>query len=137
MTTSLTINRHYVVDTNAVIWYLTNSKKLSLRASEIFTAAEQGKTQLYISSITIAEMYYANQKWALFDDFTQIYNALSSSTYFIFVPFYANEVLDFDRDFNVPEMHDRIITGVARRLNASLVTSDPLIKSSGIAHVEW
>jgi hypothetical protein len=41
------------------------------------------------------------------------------------------------QDAAVQEMHDRIIAGVARRLGAPLISSDPLIAASGIVTIEW
>lgn len=127
----------YVVDTNALIWYLTQSKKLSQRATEIFIAAERGETLLCIPAMAMAEMYYANQKWAWFNDFTATYHAIKAKPYFRLVVFRARDVLDFDQDAPVPEMHDRIIAGVSRRLSAPLISSDPLIIQAQITTVEW
>jgi hypothetical protein len=53
------------------------------------------------------------------------------------VAFHENVVLDFDRDQAIPEMHDRIIVGLARTLRAPLITSDVVIRQSGIVQVEW
>jgi PIN domain nuclease of toxin-antitoxin system len=132
-----TIEPLYVVDTNALLWYLTQDKKLSKRASDIFAAAEGGETRLYLSVITLAELYYINQRWHHFDDFTQLWNDLKSKPYFRFVPFRPEEVAQFAQDAAVPEMHDRIIAGLARRLRAPLVSSDPLIRDAKIIQVVW
>jgi PIN domain nuclease of toxin-antitoxin system len=127
----------YAVDTNALIWYLTVDKRLSKTASAIFEAAEHGETRSYIAAIVVAELYYANKKWRYFDNFTTTYAEMKTKPYFRFVPLLADEVLDFDKDSSVPEMHDRMITGLARRLDAPLLTSDSLITSAGIARVIW
>jgi predicted nucleic acid-binding protein len=127
----------YVVDTNAMIWYLTTNKKLGRIAAKIFTAAERGETRLYTSAVVIAELYYANKKWKLFEDFAKIYSEIKSKPYFRLVPFRADDVLEFDKDIDVPEMHDRIITGLARRLNAPLLSSDPLILASKLVRMVW
>lgn len=136
-TSSTTIEPLYAVDTNALIWYLTTSKKLSRRATEIFAAAERGETRLYISAVTLAEIYYANKKWQWFTDFATAYRDMKSKPYFRFVNFRAEEVLDFDRDAATPEMHDRIIAGVARRLAAPLITSDPVITAASVVRTVW
>ena len=127
----------YVADTNALIWYLTTNKKLSKRAASIFSAAENGETRICISAVVIAEMYYADKKWGLFEDFAQMYADLKAKPYFRFVPLIADDVLDFDKDSVVPEMHDRIISGVARRLGSPLLTADPQIMAAGIVTVVW
>lgn len=138
MTTSPNlIESIYVVDTNALIWYLTVDKRLSKPASAIFEAAERGETRLYIAAIVVAELYYANKKWGYFDNFAATYNEMKTKPYFRFVPLIADEVLDFDKDTTVPEMHDRMIAELARRLDAPLLTSDTLITSAGIARIVW
>jgi len=34
-------------------------------------------------------------------------------------------------------MHDRIIAGISRRLNAPLIASDPKIVEAGVAEIVW
>ncbi|NOX62654.1 MAG: type II toxin-antitoxin system VapC family toxin [Chloroflexi bacterium] len=133
----MTIEPLYVVDTNALIWYLTNARKLGSQARSIFAAAERGDTMLVLSAITIAELYYADKKFRLFTDFQQLFRRLQAAPYFRFAPFQADHVLDFDEHGKIPEMHDRIIAGLARRLEAPLVTSDPEIHDAEIVVAVW
>jgi PIN domain nuclease of toxin-antitoxin system len=136
-TTGPKIEPAYVVDTMALIWYLKQAKKLSAEASAIFEAAEQVETQLIVGAIGLAELYYADKKWGLFKDFGKVYADLRARSYFSFVDFLPDDVLDFDRDSAVPEMHDRIIAGLARRLNIPVLTSDPSIVQANIVKVAW
>jgi hypothetical protein len=46
-------------------------------------------------------------------------------------------VLNFDAESAVPEMHDRIITWLARRLGAPLLTHDPQITASNLVQIVW
>jgi len=48
----------YVVDPNALIWYLKHDKKLGAEATAIFAAAERGETRLIVSAIVVAELFY-------------------------------------------------------------------------------
>jgi len=137
LSADLAIEPVYVVDTNALIWYLTIDRKLSKQASAIFKAAEQGKTRLYLSAIVVAELYYANKKWGFFADFGQTYTEMKAKPYFRFVSFRSDHVLDFDQDAAVPEMHDRIVTGPAKKLGAPLLTSDPVITAAKIVNIIW
>jgi hypothetical protein len=84
-----------------------------------------------------AELYYANQKNNWFTDFAQLFQDLKSKPYFRFVPFTADSVLDFSSNKSVPEMHDRIIGGLAKRLDAPLITIDPLITAAGLVEIVW
>lgn len=87
-------------------------KKLSATALTVFRAAERGETRLLLPAIVLAELYFANAKNRWFADFKTIYQDILSRQFFKFLPFDSRHVLDFDRDDLVPEMHDRIITGV-------------------------
>ncbi len=127
----------YVVDTHALIWYLLGDKKLSKGAKGISQAAEQNQTLLVISTIVIAELYYANVKNKWFPDFARLYEDITSKAFVRFMPVDHTHIPDFMQDAAVPEMHDRIIAGVARRLGAPLITSDPVITSAGIVKIAW
>lgn len=127
----------YVVDTNALIWYLMDDRKLGRRAGEIFAAAERGQTRLVVSAIVMAELYYADKKFSLFADFTAVFHRLQAAPYIRFLPFEVEQVQDFDRDQDVPEMHDRIIAGLSRRLGAPLIASDPKIVEAGVTAIVW
>jgi PIN domain nuclease of toxin-antitoxin system len=132
-----TVEPIYVLDTHALIWHLTQETRLGATVKAIFEAAMNGETRLVIPSIVVAELYYANKKWGLFEDFQQTYSTLRAQSYFLFVPFLADDVEDFSLNETVPEMHDRIIAGVARRLDAPLITVDAKIVKSGVARVTW
>lgn len=135
MTNSL--EPYYVIDTHALIWYLTGNRNLSAEARKIFHAAENGETQLVVSAIVLAEMYYAHQKSALFIDFGETYQKLKSSRAYQFSDFLSDDVLDFEQNTAVPEMHDRIIAGLAQRLGAPLITADPLISAAKVVTTVW
>jgi predicted nucleic acid-binding protein len=137
MTPPTIIEPVYVLDTVALIRYLTNDRKLGSHAKAIFEAAEKGETELVISAISAAEFYYSNAKNGWFTDFTALYATLRSKPYLLFVPFEADDVDDFTAHSAVPEMHDRIIAGLAQRLDAPLITNDPLIIQSGVVKTAW
>lgn len=132
-----TIEPIYVVDTHALIWFLLDDKKLSRPARRVFEAAVQNQTLLVVSAIVLAELYYANAKHQWFPDFAALYADLVDKPYLRFLPVNHAHVLSFTQDAAVPEMHDRIIAGVARRLGAPLITADPLITASELVRILW
>ncbi len=137
MSSSETIKPLYVTDTHSLYWYLTTDKKLSKTASAIFDAAEDEQTQIVISAIVIAELYWLNKKWKSFEDFSAIYQELQERPEFLFKPLLPEEILDFDAHSAVSEMHDRIIAGLARRLDVPLITIDPQITAAGLVEIIW
>jgi PIN domain nuclease of toxin-antitoxin system len=127
----------YVTDTHALYWYLTASPKLGVNAQAAFWAGEQGQTLIYIPSIVLAELYYVNVKYRQPLLFAQEYERLTESGQFRFVEFRSADVLRFDALVAIPEMHDRMIVGVAYALQLPLLTCDSEILASGIIQTIW
>jgi PIN domain nuclease of toxin-antitoxin system len=132
-----TIEPVYVVDTHTLLWHLMTDKKLSASARAIFAAAERGETRLIVSVIVLAELHYANKKHKFFTDFQKFHEGLSKKPHFKFLSLEVEDLLEFDMLNLVPEMHDRILVAIARRLKAPLITIDPLIKASGLVRIVW
>ena len=103
----------------------------------VFLDGEQGHARIYVPSIVLAELYYLNVKYNQPLVFAQECERLTESGQFYFVEFRAADVLRFDVLAAIPEMHDRIIAGLARRLEAPILTSDRAITASGIVEVVW
>ena len=83
-------------------------------------------------SIVIAELYYLNEKKGRPLDFRTKYAPLAQSKQFVLLPFYPSHTLDFDACSAVTEMHNRMIAADARRTNATLLTRDAQMTSSGV-----
>lgn len=127
----------YVADTHALFWYLINSPALGSDASRAFDEADNGATLIYLPAIVLAELYYLNEKQGRPLDFAAEFARLSAGSQFVLLPFMPEDTLAFDADRAVPEMHDRMIAGAARRLGASVITRDQQITASGLAPVIW
>jgi len=127
----------YVIDTHALFWYLTQSPRLSSTAKAVF---EQGIAQtaiLVIPVIVLAELYYLNEKAGRPLDFAKEYARIENSSQFEILSLHAQDIVDFTKDSAIVEMHDRMITGVARRLNAACVSRDRNIAASTQIRVIW
>ena len=128
---------HYVADTHALFWYLTASPKLGPKAKGAFDAAVRGEGVVYVPAIVIADLFFLIEKAGRPLDFRAEFNRLRSASQFAFVPFEAQDVVDFDADSAIPEMHDRMIVGVARRLGATLLTRDPAMVANPAIASAW
>jgi PIN domain nuclease of toxin-antitoxin system len=127
----------YVTDTHSLLWYLLAAPALSAKAKNAFDEAANGAALIYIPSIVLAELYFLNVKQKHIIDFGSEFQKIRQSGQFVSVPFDSDDVLDFDKDSAVKEMHDRMIVGVARRLNATLLTKDQNIINSNTVKTIW
>ena len=127
----------YVTDTHTLLWYLLASSLLSAKAKSKFDEAELGLAIIHIPTIVFAELYFLNVKQKHIIDFNFEFQKIKQSGQFILTAFEAEDVLEFDKDSAVKEMHDRMIVGAARRLNAPLLTKDVNITASGLVKIVW
>ena len=127
----------YVCDTHPIIWYLKSDPRLSRTARTIFDRAGNGEVLIYFSVISLAELYFVNGKFGYFPDIHQLMSELLDFPAYRFVALISADIFDFSRDEAVPEMHDRMIAGLARRLELPLITADPVIRDSGVVTTVW
>ncbi|MDQ3042670.1 MAG: PIN domain-containing protein [Acidobacteriota bacterium] len=127
----------YATDTHALFWYLTASPKLGVNAKTAFDEGAKGNAVIYIPTIVLAELFFLNEKLNQPLDFNREFERFEQSAQFEFVGFAPENVKDFSQDSAVPEMHDRMIVGVARRLGVPCLTCDKEIVASRLVKVVW
>lgn len=129
--------KQYVADTHALFWYLIASPRLGAQAKAAFDEGAAGAAIIHIPVIVLAELYYLNEKAGRPLQFVAEYQRLQETGQFTLLPFLPEDVLDFDCDVTIPEMHDRMIVGAARRLGATCLSCDARILAAGIVPTQW
>jgi len=117
-----------VLDTHAVIWYLSDSKQLSSTARLIITTEEKNGESIFVSAISLVEVIYLAERGRLpLTALQSLENALGDPMgSMVIAPLdaeVAKAVQKISR-ISVPDMPDRIIAATAVHLNADLVTRD-------------
>lgn len=129
-----------VLDTHALIWFLTDPSKLSKIAHETIEI-EKNKAQIYVSSITIWELcHLIHKKRIKFKDGLEATIAtINKMEELFFVPIdnalaYASQTLpgSFHAD-----PADRFIVATARQLGATLITRDTKIRKYKHVKTLW
>jgi predicted nucleic acid-binding protein len=127
----------YVCDTHALFWHLIDSPRLGVAAKRAFEEGDAGQAVIIIPSIVLAELYYVIRKSGAALNFAAEFGRMQSAGQYVFTPFEPEHVVEFDLDHQAGEMHDRIILGVARRMQATLLTKDESLRSLGSVRVAW
>ncbi len=117
-----------VLDTHAVIWYLSDSRQLSPTARLIITTEEKNGESIFVSAISLVEVIYLSERGRLpLTALQSLENALGDPMgSMVIAPLdaaVAKAVQKISRN-SVPDMPDRIIAATAVHLNADLVTRD-------------
>jgi PIN domain nuclease of toxin-antitoxin system len=124
-----------VLDTHALIWYLSGSEELSRTARLAIQMAERNGDDVFISAISLIEIVYLAERGRLpAAALDRLGHALKASQKSLSVApvdaTVANALRTIPRDV-VPDMPDRIIGATAVRLNAALITRDRRLHAAG------
>lgn len=130
-----------VLDTHALIWYLSDSKQLSGIARTAIATEEQNGASLFVSAISLVEVIYLVERGRLPSAALQsLDDALSDPAGSVVVTpldaSVARAVQKISR-VAVPDMPDRIIAATALHLNAELVTRDRRLQAAMKNRAIW
>jgi len=127
----------YMTDTHSLQWAFTRPRKLGKAARRAFEEIANGESSLLIPVIVLAELIFTIENKPVQADLDNILSAIQNSPNVEFVDF-DYETAQRLRDLSViPEMHDRIIVAAAIEYQATLITIDETITSSGLVKVIW
>jgi len=119
---------NFITDTHALLWWFTNSPKLSQKIIDIFADCERGENIIFIPSIVIAEALSIFDKKRVFFNFRSLFKKLYESENFILIAL-DYPILQKMIDLNdIPELHDKIIVATAKHLNLPLITKDQTLQ---------
>lgn len=130
-----------VSDTNALIWYLTGSPRLTPPARQCFAQADQGLIRIYIPIICLVELIYLSERGridAILLTRTLALIATPNGSYAL-APLDKQvlmQVPSVPRDA-VPDMPDRLVTATALALDLPLLTSDHAIHAAAVVSIIW
>ncbi len=125
---------NYVADTHALLWWFTDSPKLSKKAAAIFEECERGEIVIFIPSIVIAEALSIFDKKRVSFDFKKLLKRINESEHFVIVSLdypVLQRMIEFT---DIPELHDKIIVSTAKHLDLPIITKDTVLR--GISHIK-
>ena len=69
---------NFVADTHALLWWFTDSPKISPKASEVFEKCEAGESIIFIPSIVIAEALSIFDKKRISFNFKNLFKKITA-----------------------------------------------------------
>ena len=131
--------RQYVTDTQCLLWYLADDRRLPRAAGRIFSGADDGTVQILVPSIVVVESIFLAQRQRVASDILaqmlELREDLDDSI--AVVPLHmaiVKSLIDFG-PAAVPELADRVIAATALSLGLPLLTVDHAIAASGLVEV--
>ena len=127
----------YMTDTHSLLWAFTRPRKLGEHARRAFEEIADGESHLLVPVIVLAELIFTVENKPVQADLDEILAAFRNSPNVEFVDFDYESAMRL-RDLRaIPEMHDRMIVASAIEYQATLITVDESITTSGMVDVIW
>jgi PIN domain nuclease of toxin-antitoxin system len=128
---------NFVTDTHALIWWFTDSPRLSSKASEIFEKCEKGENVIFIPSIVIAESLSIFDKKRVSFNFKNLFRKINDSENFVLIALDYPILQKMIALKEIPELHDKIIISTAKYLNLPLITKDNSLRNLTSIKTIW
>ncbi len=127
----------YVVDSHALLWFLTRNQKLSPVARQILKQAEIGEVMAFVPTIVLAELDNIVRKKNLGITIEEILDRIAQGDGLEIAAF---DLTVFQTVLRLPqnwEIHDRIIAATALYLEAKLITRDEVLRNADELETAW
>lgn len=127
----------YVVDSHALLWFITEDRRLSPVAEQIMDRAEVGEVRCFVPTIALAEIDRIIRKKNLPMTIDEVLATIATGDGFAAIAF---DLEIFQIMLTMPEhfeMHDRIIAATARYSEAKLITRDEVLRNSEEVETVW
>ena len=124
----------YVADTHSLIWYATDSPKLSAKAKKIFQKVDNMQESIFIPCIVFFELVYIIEKKRLAIDFDGFLRMVMVSKNYKIEPL-CLPIIEESRRIpreRVSDPWDRLIAATAIHLDLPLITRDESLKRIGL-----
>lgn len=130
-----------VADTQSLLWFFYDSKRLSPRARAAFREAESEGGRIFVPAVVVAEAIMVVQKGRLagvsLEHFVAQLEAMPMSSNYELCPLLPGTVLDSLALRAIPDIFDRLIGAEAMVRGLPLVSSDPVFRELTQLKVVW
>lgn len=126
----------YICDTMALILRL-EKRRMPQRIREVFEEAENGEVTILIPAIVFAEIAYLSEKSKIETNLYEVKKYIHKHSTISETPIMLSSVEQAFLIDDIPELHDRLIAGSGKAMNASILTNDPEISDSVHVRSIW
>jgi PIN domain nuclease of toxin-antitoxin system len=125
--------RAVVADTHALLWHLTEPRRLGKAARRAFAAADRGRWCCHVPVVVLIETWLLHERGRLRIDPSHVLQQIADHPGYAILPLGVDQVMEFGALAGIRDPMDRLIVAAARALHASLITADEAFGGHGVA----
>jgi PIN domain nuclease of toxin-antitoxin system len=124
-----------VADTHALVWHLTEPRRLGKAARHAFAAADAGRWTCHVPAISLVEIALLHERGRLRLGPAQVLDALAGHPGYNVLPLDIAQALEFGALPGVRDPMDRLVLAAARVLGARVISVDEALDGQGVERV--
>ena len=130
----------FVTDTHPLLFFASgNLRGLSREANRIFRRAQEGRDRVHVPTVCFFELALLLEGGRVrstlpFEDWHAL---VATQTGFAVEPLIVEDIREARSLAALGDPFDRLIAGVAARLDYPLITNDQRIQESGLVRIVW
>ncbi len=124
--------RAVVADTHAILWHLTEPRRLGKAARRAFAAADAGRWRCHVPVVVLVETWLLHERGRLRIDPSHILDQIAGHPGYVTLPLGVEQVMEFGALAGIRDPMDRLVLAAARALNAGLITADAALSGHGV-----
>jgi PIN domain nuclease of toxin-antitoxin system len=114
----------FVADTHALVWHLTEPRRLGKAARRAFAAADSGRSLCHIPAIGLVEIALLHERGRLRIGLAQVLEELAGHAGYAVRPLDIEQAVGFAALVGIRDPMDRLIAAAARATKARLISID-------------
>lgn len=127
--------RSLVADTHALVWHLTEPRRLGKGAARALAAADEGRLLCHVPAICLVEVALLHERGRLRVGLGQVLEVLAGHAGYAVLPLDIEQAVEFAGLVGLKDPMDRLIAAAARVVGAPLVSADPTF--DGVVERVW
>lgn len=121
-----------VADTHALVWHLTDPRRLGAAARRAFESVDAGRAVCHVPAVALVEIWLLHERGRLGVSPVQILETLTGHPAYGVLPFDADQAIEFGALPAIRDPMDRMIAAAVRATGSRLVSADRALAAAGV-----
>ena len=124
-----------VADTHAIVWHLTDPRRLGRAAKRLFAAADSGRAVCHVPVMCLIELWLLHERGRLRIGPAQVVDELAGHPGYSLLSLDLPQAMEFGALPAIQDPFDRLVVAAARSLGAKLLSRDEALEGRGVERV--
>jgi PIN domain nuclease of toxin-antitoxin system len=124
-----------VADTHAIVWHLTDPRRLGRAARRLFASVDAGRAVCHLPMVSLIELWLLHERGRLRIGPAQVVETLSGHPGYSILSLDLPQAMEFGALPAVADPFDRMILAAARSMGAKLLSRDEALDGRGVERV--